>query len=388
MIMSNIMDASKVSYPKGVGPLTGLRVLDFSTLLPGPLAGLVLAEAGADVLKVERPGGDEMRAYEPRFGETSSNFALLNRGKRSVTLNLKAPDDRERALALADEADVLIEQFRPGVMNRLGLGYATLAERNPRLIFCSISGYGQHGPSAQRAAHDLNYLADTGVLSVTQPAIPQVLIADIAGGAYPAVINILLALHERMRTGRGVHLDVAMTDNVFTLLYWALGQGFAAGQWPAAGEDLVTGGSPRYRLYETADGRVLAVAPLEDRFWMRFCELIGLPEHLRDDRRDPKATTDAVARLVAQRNAAQWQELIDEEDICCTIVRGLDEAVGDPHFAERGLFGPKVSDGSRSMPALPVPVAPVWDRPDRDAYPRMSPRGTATAWHDHRNGGS
>ena len=333
------------------GPLSGVRVLDFSTLLPGPLAGLILAEAGADVVKVERPGGgDEMRSYVPRFGDTSANFALLNRGKRSVSLNLKDDADRDRALALAVSADVLIEQFRPGVMERLGLGFSALAEANSRLVYCSISGYGQTGPNAQRAAHDLNYLADMGILSVTEPALPQVLIADIAGGAYPAVMNIVLALLQRERTGRGVHLDVAMSDNLFTPLYWALGEGYSTGRWPRAGDALVTGGSPRYRLYPTADGRVLAAAPLEDRFWMRFCELIGLAGELHDDVRDPVATTNAVAEIIAARTSDEWADVFDGEDVCCALVRTVEEATADPHVAARGLFDARVVDGVCAMP--------------------------------------
>jgi crotonobetainyl-CoA:carnitine CoA-transferase CaiB-like acyl-CoA transferase len=365
------------------GPLAGIKVLDLSTLVPGPLASLILAEAGADVLKVERPGmGDEMRTYVPRLGDASTNFALLNRGKRTVTLDLKDDADRGRALDLAADADVVIEQFRPGVLDRLGLGYAVIAERNPRIVLCSISGFGQSGPSAHRAAHDLNYLADAGILSVTEPALPQVLIADIAGGAYPAVMNILMALRQRDVTGHGVHLDVAMSDNVSTLMYWALGEGFAEGRWPAPGSGLVTGGSPRYRLYRTADGATLAAAPLEDRFWSRFCELIDLPEGLRDDQRAPESTTEAVAALIAARTAEHWAAVFEGEDVCCSFVRGLDDAVQDPHVVERGLFDATVTDGDQEIPALPVPLAPVWRNADRRAYPAQAPVGGAASWLD------
>jgi alpha-methylacyl-CoA racemase len=195
-------------------PLAGIKVVDFSTLLPGPLASLILAEGGAEVIKVERPDpGDELRSYEPRFGQASAGFALLNRGKRSIALDLKASGARERFMPLLRSADVLIEQFRPGVMDRLGLGYATLAAVNPRLIYCSITGYGQSGPKSQVAAHDLNYLAETGVLHLAAgadgaPMVPPALIADIAGGSYPAALNILLALRARDASGRGCHLDM------------------------------------------------------------------------------------------------------------------------------------------------------------------------------------
>src|SRR5512134_2665463 len=224
-------------------PLEGIRVLDFSTLLPGPLATLMLAEAGAEVIKIERPGsGDEMRSYTPRVGPDSVNFALLNRGKRSIAIDLK--NEKEKILPLLREADVLVEQFRPGVMERLGLGFDALKELNPRLVYCAITGYGQHGPRSQVAAHDLNYLAESGLLSLGAPVVPPALIADIAGGAYPAVMNILLALRQRERDGRGCKLDISMSDNLFTFLYWALGDGQEGGKWPGSGDALVTGGSP------------------------------------------------------------------------------------------------------------------------------------------------
>src|SRR5688500_15799560 len=247
-------------------PLEGIRVLDFSTLLPGPLATLILAEAGAEVIKIERPGrGDEMRSHTPRFGTDSVNFALLNRGKRSIAIDLKAPDAVATLRPLIESADVVVEQFRPGVMDRLGLGYESLREINPRLVYCAITGYGQHGPKADVAAHDLNYVAESGMLSLTKgadgaPVLPAALVADIAGGSYPAVVNILLALCARDRTGLGCKLDIAMADNLFTLMYWGIGNGLAAGEWPQPGGDLVTGGSPRYNIYRTRDDRFLAAA--------------------------------------------------------------------------------------------------------------------------------
>ena len=286
-------------------PLKGLRVLDFSTLLPGPLASLILAEAGAEVIKIERPGrGDEMRSYVPRFGEDSVNFALLNRGKRSVAIDLKAAGAVDRLAPLIASADVVLEQFRPGVMDRLGLGYGALSAVNPRLIYCAITGYGQHGPRVDVAAHDLNFIAEAGMLGLSAgadgaPILPPALIADIAGGTYPAVLNILLALRERDRTGKGSRLDIAMADNVFTFMYWALGNAHAAGQWPQPGGELVTGGSPRYNIYRTRDDRFIGAAPLEDKFWATFCEVVGVPTEARDDARDPAATRACVAALIA-----------------------------------------------------------------------------------------
>jgi crotonobetainyl-CoA:carnitine CoA-transferase CaiB-like acyl-CoA transferase len=356
-------------------PLAGITVLDFSTLLPGPLASLVLAEAGAEVIKIERPGqGDEMRGYEPRLGADSVNFALLNRAKRSIALDLKAEGARARLLPLVREADVLIEQFRPGVMARLGLGYDALHAENPRLVYCSITGYGQSGPKAGIAAHDLNYLAETGMLGLSAgadgaPVPPPALIADLAGGAYPAVINILLALQQRARTGAGCHLDVAMTDQLFPLMSWALGAAFAAGRQPRPGGELVTGGSPRYQVYRTADDRFLAAAPLEERFWQRFCALIGLEE--RDDAADPAATIARVAGIIRTQTAASWEKTFAGEDVCCALVRTLEEALADPHFRARGLFDHELQAGGRTLPALPVPVAAAFRNAAPAAYPAL-----------------
>jgi alpha-methylacyl-CoA racemase len=343
--------------------LSGLRVLDFSTLLPGPLATLLLAEAGAAVTKIERPGrGDEMRSYEPRLGRTSVNFALLNRGKRSVQVDLKAPGAIPALEPLLVQADVLVEQFRPGVMDRLGLGYASVSELNPRIVYCSISGYGRSGARAGTAGHDLNYVGNAGLLDAVAgadgaPVLPHGLIADIGGGAYPAVINILLALAERERTGVGRELEIAMADNVFTWMYRAFGNGLGADRWPRRGGELLTGGSPRYHLYRTADDRHVAAAPLEDAFWANFCEAIELPDALRDDRRDPQATLDVVAQLIAARTATEWEARFAATDVCCSIVRTVAEAASDPAFVARRLFDRQTGDGAEStMPALPVPV--------------------------------
>jgi crotonobetainyl-CoA:carnitine CoA-transferase CaiB-like acyl-CoA transferase len=362
-------------------PLNGIRVLDLTTLLPGPLATLILREAGATVTKIERPGqGDEMRGYEPKLGRSSVNFALLNRGKRSLELDLKTSAGRDRMLALAEQADVLVEQFRPGVMERLGLDFGSLVELNPRIVYCSITGYGQSGPRARRAAHDLNYLGDSGMLELVHdstgtPPLPPALIADIAGGAYPAVMNILLALRSREQTGEGAHLDVSMSDNVLPFLYWAIGNGTAASAWPRPSGEQLTGGSPRYQLYRTADALHVAAAPLEDRFWERFCELIALPEALRQPEADQKQAIAAVAGRIARHPAAHWQALFADEDVCCTIAQSVEEALADEQFISRGVFERTVGeeDGDeRSVPAMPLPLAPgLRDVQPHLAYPAL-----------------
>jgi crotonobetainyl-CoA:carnitine CoA-transferase CaiB-like acyl-CoA transferase len=328
-------------------PLEGIRVLDFTTLLPGPLATLILAEAGAEVTKIERPGiGDDVKGMAGERGRAW--YALLNRGKTVLALDLKSPADRERLQPLLEGADILVEQFRPGVMERLGLGWETLSSLNPRLVYCSISGYGQSGPKKDLAGHDLNYLAETGLLGLLDPpAPPPGLIADIAGGTYPAVMNILLALQLRERSGRGSRIDVAMTDNVFPFLFWALGDAFGSGKWPEPGREVFTGGTPRYRCYRTKDGRYLAAAPLEDRFWREFCAVVDLPL---------EADIERVEAVIAGRTAAEWQAAFAGRDACVAVVASLEDALADPHFTARGLLDWKTPLGETTIPALPVPV--------------------------------
>jgi len=346
-------------------PLAGIRVLDFSTLLPGPLATLLLAEAGAEVIKVERPGGEEMRHYSPRWGKDSVNFALLNRGKKSITADLKDLHAGGRILELVKEVDVVVEQFRPGVMERLGLGYEALRKLNRGLIYCTITGYGQSGPQRDRAGHDLNYIGAAGLLALSSGSpdhrvVPPVLIADIAGGAYPAVMNILLALRQREATGEGAYLDIAMAENLFTLMYWALGNGQAVGKWPDDGRELVTGGSPRYHLYDTCDGAVVAAAPLEQKFWLAFAQTIGLEPEYTDDARDPSATIARVAAIIAGRTAAEWAPILKGADCCCSIMQDVRAAFTDPQFVERGVFAHTLMNEQGSkIAALPVPIASV-----------------------------
>src|ERR1044071_1576093 len=218
-------------------PLTGVLVLDFTTLLPGPLATLMLVEAGAEVIKIERPGGEDMRAGPPRFDGEAAVFALLNRGKKRLSLDLQIENDRNRLRPLLEKADVIVEQFRPGVMERLKLGSDEVRKINPRVVYGSIPGYGQVGSRAGEAGHDINYQSLTGLLALQpgpagKPVIPPALIADIGGGTMPAVINILLGLRQRDATGQGVHLDIAMADAMFTFAWYAYATGHATGKFP------------------------------------------------------------------------------------------------------------------------------------------------------------
>jgi crotonobetainyl-CoA:carnitine CoA-transferase CaiB-like acyl-CoA transferase len=214
------------------------------------------------------------------------------------------------------------------------------------------------------AAHDLNYLAFAGLLSLTgdrdgAPVMPQMPIADIAAGTYPALINVLLALLQRQRTGKGCHLDISMTDNLFVLAYWGLADGFVNGAWPTAGSALTTGASPRYQIYRTADGGYLSAGPIEQRFWEVFCRLIELDPALRDDARDPAATRAGVAARIAAYPAAHWRRVFEGQDACCAIVANLADAVRDPHVAARKIFDRRVGVDDETIPALPVPIDPA-----------------------------
>lgn len=358
-------------------PLDNIKVLDFSTLLPGPLAGLVLAEAGAEVIKIERPGfGEEMRHYQPKWGREAINFSLLNRGKKSIALDLKDPQQVELLKPLICQADILLEQFRPGVMARLGLDYETVRKWNPKLIYCSITGYGQTGPKSAQVGHDLNYIGDTGLLDLAMgpednPTIPPALIADIGGGTYPALVNILLALISRQRSGEGTHLDIAMTDHLFMLMFWAQGQGTATGEWPISGQGLLTGGSPRYQVYRTSDGKFVAAAPIEQKFWVNFCNLIGLSDEDRDSC-DNRAVISEVGKVISGQTAENWQAIFKRADCCCSIVKSLEQALNDNHFQYRGLFEYQImNEEGAEIAALPVCVAPQF-RAD-DISPQTAP---------------
>jgi len=359
-------------------PLTGLFVLDFTTLLPGPLATLMLAEAGAEVLKIEQPGGENARRFPPFVGKESAAFTMLNRGKTSMTLDLKNDADRETLMPRIKRADIAVEQFRPGVMDRLGLGYDELKKINPKLIYCSISGYGQSGPRVHEAGHDINYIGNTGLLDLQpgpadRPVVPPMLAADIAGGSFPAVINILLALRARDQSGQGCCIDIAMTDAMFTFTWAALAIGVATGRFPKPGDLWLVGGSPRYQIYPTKDGKLVACGALEPKFWAAFTAAIGLAKEFVDDAGNPLATRDAIAKLILARTSDEWRPIFAAADCCATVIVPLEEAMRDPHFVERGLFAHQVGTASgKVLPALPLPIAPEFrGAPGTKKAPRL-----------------
>lgn len=338
-------------------PLAGLKVLDLTRLLPGPFATLHLQRLGADVLKIEDPGvGDYARTMlqseaERAGGEPSLFFQLLNRGKRLHRIDLNDAHGREELLTLARESDALVEGFRPGVLDKLGVGWSTLHAVNPRLVLCSISGYGQSGPMARRAGHDINYIGYAGVLDQIatrdgRPVIPNFQIGDLFGGTQAAVAGLLAALLAAQRTGIGRHVDISMTHGVHEHNLLARLAVARDGRVAAPGRDLLTGGVPCYNVYRTRDGRWMAVGALELKFWRAACEVLGHPEW--GDRHwmmgqevggdDALALEAAVAEVFARQTQAHWTERFDAADCCVTPILRMDEAMRHPLFtaADRG----------------------------------------------------
>ena len=345
------------------GSLEGIKVIDFSTLLPGPLASLFLSETGAEVIKIEKPGvGDEIRLSNPQWGEQSVSFSLLNRGKKSLSLDLKDPKNLKILIPILKEADIIIEQFRPGVMKRLGLDYESIKKINQDIIYVSITGYGQYGPKSMVAGHDLNYIGNAGLLSISMgiendTVVPPALVADIAGGSYPAVINILLALRKRDLNKEGSYIDLSMTENLFPFMFWGLGSGFAHNKWPGNSDGVLSGGSPRYNIYKTSDGSYVAAAPLEDRFWNKFCEAIDLPKNYINMDDNPKKVIQRIRDIIKLKNKDHWFDVFEKADCCCSIVKSLEEAINDNHFKVREIFSRKIlSEEGHEIPALPVPI--------------------------------
>jgi len=343
-------------------PLKNIRVLDFSSLLPGPLATLWLLQAGAEVIKIEHPeGGDEMRQLDALLGEPGHIFEMLNRGKRSIAINLKEAGAIEKLAPLIRESDILVEQFRPGVMERLGLGYQSLKAINPGLIYCSITGYGQEGENSDKAGHDINYQAESGLLELSvgpegQPVLPPLLAADIAGGSWPAVMNIMLALYAREQTGEGNYLDISMTNSLDPFLFWAKAMTVTRGKSPEPGRELFTGGSPRYQLYQTKDDRTLAVGAIEERFWRDFCNAISLPKEQIDDTDDPEGTLLAVRQRVSERTGSEWESVFAGRDLCCSLVVTVKELC-----QKSGSIDFKNASGLKSKESgIELPLAPAY----------------------------
>lgn len=310
-------------------PLSHLRVLDLSRLLPGPMATLHLADLGADVIVIRR-----VKEEEPADHRKSLN-RMLARNKRALGLDLSRAEGRDLFLRLAKDADVVVEGFRPGVVDRLGIGYTAVVEVNPRIVYCSISGYGQDGPDRLRAGHDINYMANAGVgeqigVSGGPPALPNLQIGDLLGGSLTAVMGILAGVVDAQTRGAGRYVDVSMTDSLMAHSVLALARLVESGNTAPRGEDLLSGGLPCYGYYTTSDGRYLAVGALERNFWERLCDVVGRPDmrssHLVEGAEAARVRGQLQSIFGAQ-TSEHWTRVFRDADCCVTVVLTLEEAI-------------------------------------------------------------
>ena len=314
--------------------LEGIRVLDLSRMLPGPYCSMMLADLGAEVIKVEEPKiGDPTRKSPPMIDGDSAPFNQVNRNKKSIAIDLKQAQGRNILLKLASTADCVLEQFRPGVVDRLGINYAAVAEVNPRIVYCSLTGFGQNGPHRERSGHDLNYLALSGVLGLTtdergKPVIPGVQVADLAGGMI-AAFAILAALLARERTGRGQYVDVSMFDVMLSMLPIPAAHHFAGNTIPVGGKYVLSGAYPFYNVYETGDGKFMTLGALEPKFWANFCRKIereDLVSRQFDSAERRASLFEDVRAIFKSRAQSEWVELMRDADCCCEPVLSMSEA--------------------------------------------------------------
>jgi crotonobetainyl-CoA:carnitine CoA-transferase CaiB-like acyl-CoA transferase len=351
-------------------PLSDVKVLDLTRLLPGGFCSLLLADLGAEVLKVEDTGmGDYIRWAPPYYGDEeqqglgtrSALYLSLNRGKRSVRFDLKSEAGREALLRLVESYDVVLDGFRPGVLDRLGVGYERMREANPAIVFCAITGYGQDGPYAQRAGHDMNYLGLVGLLGLTGAAAgPPVQsagqIADIGGGGLMAAFGVMAALHERRRSGEGQMVDVSMADGALSWLALVAGRWFCDGEMPRRGELELAGRLICYLPYEVADGWVSCGA-LEPKFWGAFCDGVGRPDLVeRQFERPGSEAWEEVAAIFRARSRDEWVEFNEEFDCCIEPILNLDEALDSELVRARQMVVEMEQPGLGPVRQLGVPV--------------------------------
>jgi crotonobetainyl-CoA:carnitine CoA-transferase CaiB-like acyl-CoA transferase len=362
----------------GAGPLAGVRVLDLTRLLPGNYCTLLLADLGADVIKVEEPGkGDYIRWSPPEVDGQSAAHRAVNRGKRSITLNLKAPDGPALLHRMAERTDVLVESFRPGVMDRLGAGYESLAARNPALVYCAITGYGQDGPYRDLAGHDINYLGYAGVLSLSgpvgsEPRLAGVQIADIGGGAMLGAVGILSALLEQRATGRGGFVDVSMMDGAVSWLSMHLGTHLAG--FDASVIRGLTGDLACYRVYRAGDAKYLAVGALENQFWKALCETLDCEDLIPEQYGPPERQREMAARLQEifdTRSRDEWVKLFRDVPACVGPVNDLNEAMADPQVQHRGMIAEV--EGRTVGPGAPIKLVESGEGPRAPTNLRPAP---------------
>jgi crotonobetainyl-CoA:carnitine CoA-transferase CaiB-like acyl-CoA transferase len=329
------------------GPLKGIHILDFTRLYPGPLGTMMLADMGAEVIKIEDMNTpDYMRFYPPYIASESAGYLAVNRSKRSIALNLKHKKGVDIFFSLLATADIVVEQFRPGVMDEMGLGYEAARRVKDDIIYVSLTGYGQNGPYARDAGHDINYIGYAGILSTTGsrktgPILPGAQIADVAGGAYMTIIACLSALWAREKTGQGQKVDVSMLDAILPLMTLQMAHYHAVGLAPAPGEAALTGGLACYGVYKCADGKYIALGILEEKFWKSFCKMVGRPEWIDQQfviGEEAERLRGAIAALFKTRTRDEWIAAAKEYDTCLTPVLEIGEIETDPQVQARNMI--------------------------------------------------
>lgn len=344
--------------PYQQGPLNGITIIDFTRLLPGPLATMMMADMGAEVIKIEDPDSpDQIRAFPPLVNGVSAYYTATNRNKKSLAINYRSDVGKAAIMELVKTADVVIEQFRPGVMEQMGLGYDQLKAIKPDLIYVSITGYGQTGPHAQRAGHDLNYIATAGLLGVTgtpdRPTIPGAQIADIAGGSYMAMNACMAALLSRNNTGEGQHVDVAMLDATMPLNTLAFAEQQALGKASARGDHQLSGQLANYNIYQTSDGRFMALGALEPKFWNVFCDAVDQPEWKERILDTSGELHQQVAALFQSKDSNYWQQLGEKHDCCLSLINNLEELAEHPQIKHRQMVT-QTPDDDQQLLGMPL----------------------------------
>ncbi|QGT99347.1 Alpha-methylacyl-CoA racemase [Candidatus Syntrophocurvum alkaliphilum] len=327
-------------------PLSGIRVLDLSQYLPGPFCSQILADFGAEIIKVEPPKRGELgRQVPPLIESESARFYTVNRNKKSITLDLKKEEGKSTFKKLLLTTDVVLDQFRPGVMEKMGLGYEVQKEINERIIYCAITGYGLDGPLRDTAGHDLNFVSLSGITESTGthkgiPAMSGVQIADIAGGTLYAVIAILLALLNRDKTGKGQLCDIAMLDCSISLLTYTLGEWSGMAKLPERGNEVLTGGYAFFNIYETKDEKFISLAAVEDKFWAKFCEMIDRKDYISDQWNKEKQNEikEDIKNIFLEKTRDEWVEYFSNSDICFTPVLNLEEMSTHPQVVARNMI--------------------------------------------------
>jgi crotonobetainyl-CoA:carnitine CoA-transferase CaiB-like acyl-CoA transferase len=360
--------------PELSGPLKGIKILDLTRLLPGPLGTQMMAEMGAEVWKIEdKNAPDYARFMPPHLGSTGAIFEAVNRTKRSILVDLKTEEGKHKFFSLLTTADIVIEGFRPGIIDKMGIGYDIAKTIKPDIIYVSVTGYGQDGPYKNKAGHDLNYISYAGVLglnggNIESPSLSSVQIADIAGGTYPLIIGALAALWARTYSGIGQKVDISMTDCVLPLASVTLGESLNSGKPYRRGTHPLGGSIPNYNIYKCKDEKWIALGALEPKFWMGFCAAIHKPEWV--SRIMEPALYDSLVELFLSKNRSEWLQTLEHLDICFSPIHDQEEVISDPQLLHRNMFIeiPHTELGSIKGIAQPIkfsgtPCQTVWSAP-------------------------